>query len=145
MKEQSKQLFDLAYAVRKELELYTENNPDCLNLDWNNLESSFPNGACKLTSLILKNFMLIDFGLSDVWYVQGFHKKYGYHAWIEHNSIIYDLTIDQFEEYEKNEYVFLKESSLFHHKFNLKFHKELCLTEKHPAYKVYQDIRKKII
>ncbi len=139
-------LSKLATTVRFELEDVTKDNKFCLSTEPFDLKS-FPYGCCKLSSLILGLFMKNDFELIGVEYVWGIHKEKGSHGWIEYKSIIYDITIDQFETRFRNHPILIINKALsdFHDSFQSQKRFDVILSKSHNGWNIYKAIKEKVL
>ena len=63
--------------------------------------SSFPKGSCEGASLFLGVILKRRFPSSPILYVKGEDKDGASHYWLEADSLIYDITADQFTQLQK--------------------------------------------
>lgn len=139
-------LSKLALTVRLELEKAVKDDKYCLSTEPFDLKP-FPHGCCKLSSLILGLFMKNDFNLNGVEYVFGIHNEMGSHGWIEYNSIIYDITIDQFDTKFKNHPILVINKALsdFHNSYKLQQRFGVVLSKPHKGYTIYETIKEQVL
>jgi hypothetical protein len=64
----------------------------------------FPSGACGDTCEVLAE-ILKELGYGNSQYVTGLRENGNSHAWLQFDSIIVDITADQFDEISENVYV----------------------------------------
>lgn len=83
-----RELKRLAGKARKIVETY------CV-LSGDQLVQGFPKGCCGVVAELLGRY-LIESGYQNVLYVCGSMDEMGTHAWVEVDSIIVDITADQF-------------------------------------------------
>lgn len=77
----------------------------------------FPTGCCKVSSMFFAKF-LVDNNIAnekDIKFIANAYNGQSYHAWIELNDKIIDISIDQF--HEANQFIFGLDSS-FHLSFD---------------------------
>lgn len=92
-----KKLTSISTRFREDLEQYVDEHI-VLNTDFNNPEDEFPSGCCKLSSMVFGLYLENNLKLKEVKLVNGSRKDLGTHMWVEANGLIFDLTVDQFEE-----------------------------------------------
>ena len=68
----------------------------------------FPNGFCKIASLVLHHKLKKDIGLLSVCHCGWDKEDENSHSWLETKSYIIDCTIDQIIKSETNQFVFKK-------------------------------------
>ncbi|MEZ8188251.1 MULTISPECIES: hypothetical protein [Shewanella] len=66
--------------------------------------SNFPHGACGDTCEVLAE-ILLELGHGTFQYVAGRRENGNSHAWLQRDSIIVDITADQFDEISEHVYV----------------------------------------
>lgn len=143
--ENKDQLEKLALDVRKAIEEHIREHDTYLCSDILNPIQTFPNGCCKNVSIILGLIMERNLKLDNVKMIQGIartneNELSDTHIWIEYNSYIIDLTIDQFDSFDAPLVIHVKESAFHKQEFPNQNKFSIDLSKDHPLWQVYLDI-----
>lgn len=130
---------ELAQYVREEVEAYLKSTEKTINTDPYNPDLKFPERCCKGASHILGLIMNENLEMKNVKYVWGTSQELGTHGWIEYDSILLDITIDQFD-FSNKTLVVEKGKSDFHTKFKNQEKFEIDVREGHNFRNIYNDI-----
>lgn len=143
-------LEEIAVAYRATLERVLANRSD-VGVEL----SSFPGGACEITSIMLGHY-LQELGVKDVKKVTASRnfRDYAYederyseqgHVWlIINNGTIIDITADQFDDFDQPVYV--ADISGFHETFTIKSRKDIKNELlKYPYADIFSDVKNQLI
>lgn len=137
-------LQEIADITRNVLEDYLKVNKVSISTDFP-YRGDFPIDCCKGTSFILGFVMSETLNMNNVYYTNGKDSE-GFHGWVEYNSKIIDITIDQFD-FKNNTLVIDIEKSNFHSRFltqkKIPF-SEIILPSYHNFRKIYNEIKSEI-
>ena len=89
----------------------------------------FPRACCGDASNLLAKYLMVQHGIETT-YVCGWHEGQS-HAWLEYNSLIIDITADQFEEVSENALVTTDKT--FHSRFLNQRHSDSDFNNFNPA------------
>ncbi len=134
----------LAQSTREKLEAHLKLTGKSICTDFLNPEQEFPNGCCKSASMILGLIMEESLKMRNVKYVWGTCPKLGTHGWIEFDSMLLDITIDQFN-FAKKILVVEKEKSIFHVNFKSQGRFPINVRENHSIRTIYNEIKSEIL